>query len=34
MDAQDVADSVLHAISAPPHVQIWEIMLKPLGQVN
>ncbi|XP_014221506.1 farnesol dehydrogenase-like [Trichogramma pretiosum] len=34
LDPEDVAASVIHAISAPLHVQIWEIILKPLGQLH
>ncbi|XP_058799604.1 farnesol dehydrogenase-like [Phymastichus coffea] len=30
---QDVADSIIHVISAPQHVEITELTIKPLGQL-
>jgi len=32
LQAEDVADAVLYALATPPHVQIHEIMIRPLGQ--
>lgn len=34
LNSEDIANSVLHVISAPPHVQITELTIKPLGQVD
>lgn len=30
--AEDVADAVVYALSTPPHVQVQDIMLRPLGE--
>ncbi|XP_055911554.1 farnesol dehydrogenase-like [Eupeodes corollae] len=32
LSAKDVSSSVIYAISAPPHVQVHEIILKPNGE--
>ncbi len=32
LEAVDVADALLHALSAPPHVQIHDILLRPTEQ--
>ncbi|XP_068892412.1 farnesol dehydrogenase-like [Tenebrio molitor] len=33
LNAEDVADSILHVLSTPPHVQIHELTIKPIGEV-
>ncbi|PSN29109.1 Farnesol dehydrogenase [Blattella germanica] len=30
--SKDIADAVLFAIAAPPHVQIHEMIVKPVGE--
>ncbi|XP_068086750.1 dehydrogenase/reductase SDR family member 11 isoform X1 [Anabrus simplex] len=32
LNSEDVADAVLYAIGTPPHVQIHEIIIKPVGE--
>ncbi|GJQ81331.1 hypothetical protein Trydic_g20543 [Trypoxylus dichotomus] len=32
LEADDVADAVLYILSTPPHVQVQDIMLRPLGE--
>ncbi|KAK7863450.1 hypothetical protein R5R35_010490 [Gryllus longicercus] len=32
LQSEDVADAVLYAIATPPHVQIHQILLKPVGE--
>ncbi|XP_073342924.1 dehydrogenase/reductase SDR family member 11-like [Pagrus major] len=34
LDAIDVANSVTHVLSAPPHVQIGDILMRPVEQVS
>ncbi|XP_065365176.1 farnesol dehydrogenase-like [Calliphora vicina] len=33
LKAEDIASGVLYAISTPPHVQIHEMIIKPIGEV-
>ncbi|KAJ3660791.1 hypothetical protein Zmor_005222 [Zophobas morio] len=32
LKAQDIADSVLYVLATPPHVQVHELMIKPIGE--
>ncbi|XP_069683511.1 farnesol dehydrogenase-like [Periplaneta americana] len=32
LQSEDVADAVLYVLGAPPHVQIHELMIKPVGE--
>ncbi|XP_071944510.1 dehydrogenase/reductase SDR family member 11-like [Antedon mediterranea] len=32
LQPQDIASSVLHALHAPPHVQIFEVLIRPVEQ--
>lgn len=32
LKAKDLADAVLYTLSTPPHVQVHEIIIKPLGE--
>ncbi|KAJ3660793.1 hypothetical protein Zmor_005224 [Zophobas morio] len=32
LKAEDVADSVLYVLATPPHVQVHELMIKPVGE--
>ena len=32
LDAEDIARSVLHAVTAPPHVNINEVLVMPTEQ--
>ncbi|KAJ3651878.1 hypothetical protein Zmor_017884 [Zophobas morio] len=32
LNSEDVADAVVYILSTPPHVQIQEIMMRPLGE--
>jgi len=32
LQSEDVADAVLYALATPPHVQIHELTIKPIGE--
>lgn len=32
LNPKDVADAVLYVLSTPPHVQVHELTIKPLGE--
>ncbi|XP_069683510.1 farnesol dehydrogenase-like [Periplaneta americana] len=32
LESQDIADAVLYVLGTPPHVQIHELIIKPLGE--
>ncbi|GIY02772.1 hypothetical protein CEXT_477651 [Caerostris extrusa] len=34
LQAKDIADSVLYILSAPPHVEVHDILLRPLDQAT
>jgi NADP-dependent 3-hydroxy acid dehydrogenase YdfG len=34
LDAEDVADAILYAVTRPPHVDLNEILVRPTGQVR
>ncbi|KAF5281666.1 hypothetical protein FQR65_LT14596 [Abscondita terminalis] len=33
LDTEDVADAVVYALSTPPHVQVHEVILRPVGEL-
>ncbi|XP_013385782.1 dehydrogenase/reductase SDR family member 11 isoform X2 [Lingula anatina] len=34
LQGEDIADAVIYALSAPPHVQVHDILLRPTSQVS
>lgn len=34
LKAKDVADAIMYALSTPPHVQIHELLLLPVGAAH
>jgi len=34
LQADDIADSVVYALSAPPHVQVHDILMRPTNQAS
>jgi len=34
LEAQDIADAILHAVTAPPRVNVNEVLIRPTGQVR
>jgi len=34
LQAQDIASAILYALEAPPHVNVNEIMMRPIQQVT
>lgn len=34
LKSKDVADAVIYVLSTPPHVQVHELIIKPLGEFN
>jgi clavulanate-9-aldehyde reducatase len=34
LDAEDIADAILYAVTRPPHVDLNEILVRPTGQVR
>ena len=34
LEAEDIADAILHAVTAPPRVNVNEVLIRPSGQVS
>jgi NADP+-dependent farnesol dehydrogenase len=34
LKSEDIADSVLYVLSTAPHVQVHELMIKPIGEMS
>ncbi|MFM8526925.1 MAG: SDR family NAD(P)-dependent oxidoreductase, partial [bacterium] len=34
LESEDIADAILHAVTAPPRVNVNEVLIRPLGQVS
>lgn len=34
LNAEDISDAVLFALGTPPHVQIHELTIKPVGELS
>jgi len=32
LKAEDIADGIVYALSTPPHVQVHELTIKPVGE--
>lgn len=32
LEAEDISSGVLYILSTPPHVQVYELILKPVGE--
>jgi len=32
LKAQDISDGVIYALTTPPHVQVHELTIKPVGE--
>lgn len=34
LEADDVVGAILYALGTPPHVQVHEVIIKPVGEMN
>ena len=34
LQAEDIADAIVHALAAPPHVEINEVLVRPTQQAR
>lgn len=32
LNSEDISDAVLYVLSTPPHVQVHELIIKPIGE--